>query len=73
MLGTVTNWTVGSLDFPLSALCADKFEEHVKQLRLDESGIRVAAYLTDRPPRKLLESKRHDAIQIARQQLSFGE
>ena len=38
-------------------LCADKSEEHVKLLRLDESGIRVARYLTDLPPRKLLERK----------------
>lgn len=51
-------------------LCADKSEEHVKLLRLGESGIRVAAYLTDLPPRKLLENKLHQAIQIARQQLS---
>ena len=48
-------------------LCADKSDEHVKLLRLSESGIRVAAYLTELPPRKLLEGKLHDAIQIARQ------
>lgn len=51
-------------------LCADKSDEHVKLLRLSESGIRVAAYLTELPPRKLLERKLHDAIAIARQRLA---
>ena len=50
-------------------LCADKSEEHVRLLRLDESGIRVAAYLTELPPRKLLEKKLHEAILLARQRL----
>ena len=53
-------------------LCSDKSEEHVKLLRLGESGIRVAAYLTDLPPRELLENKLHEAIQIARHRLSDG-
>lgn len=47
-------------------LCADKSDEHVRLLRLNESGIRVARYLTELPPRRLLEKKLHDAIQIAR-------
>lgn len=51
-------------------LCADKSEEHVKLLRLSDAGIRVASYLTELPPRKLLERKLHDAIQIARQRLA---
>jgi predicted nuclease of restriction endonuclease-like (RecB) superfamily len=51
-------------------LCADKSEEHVKLLRLSDSGIRVASYLTELPPRKLLERKLHDAIQIARKRLA---
>jgi len=50
-------------------LCADKSEEHVTLLRLDESGIRVARYLTELPPRALLEKKLHDAIQLARQHI----
>lgn len=62
-------------DLPLGLiLCADKSEEHVTLLRLDESGIRVARYLTELPPRRLLEKKLHAAIQIARQQLeAMGE
>ena len=41
-------------------LCADKGEEQVELLQLDKSGIRVAAYLTELPPRQLLEQKLHD-------------
>jgi len=47
-------------------LCASKSEEHIKLLQLDKSGIRVAAYLTELPPRKLLEKKLHEAIVLAR-------
>ena len=56
-------------DVPLGLiLCADKSEEHVTLLRLEESGIRVARYLTELPPKHLLEKKLHAAIQIAQQQ-----
>ena len=51
-------------------LCADKSEEHVQLLRLEQSGIRVAAYLTELPPRALLERRLHEAIQLARQRLA---
>jgi predicted nuclease of restriction endonuclease-like (RecB) superfamily len=50
-------------------LCADKADEHVELLRLDQSGIRVAQYLTELPPRELLEKKLHDAIRLARTRL----
>ena len=50
-------------------LCADKSEEQVKLLQLDKSGIRVAAYLTELPPRKLLQKKLHEAILLARARL----
>ena len=57
-------------DAPLGLiLCADKSEEHVRLLRLDESGIRVARYLTELPPRRLLEQKLHDAVLLAKQTL----
>ena len=39
-------------------LCADKGDERVELLQLDRSGIRVAAYLTDLPPRQLLRRMR---------------
>ncbi len=47
-------------------LCADKSEEQIALLELSKSGIRVAQYLTQLPPRKVLEEKLHNAIQIAR-------
>lgn len=53
-------------------LCAGKSEEHIKLLRLDRGNIRVAAYMTELPPPKLMKSKLHEAVQIARQRLSAG-
>ncbi len=53
-------------------LCAGKSEEHVELLQLQESGIRVAEYLTDLPPRELLEQKLHAAILLARERLGSG-
>lgn len=50
-------------------LCADKSEEQVELLQLDKSGIRVASYLTDLPPRPLLQRKLHDAVVTARARL----
>ena len=50
-------------------LCADKSEEQIKLLQLDKGGIRVAAYLTELPPRKLLQRKLHEAIFLARARL----
>lgn len=51
-------------------LCADKSAEHVRLLRLDAAGIRVAQYLTELPPQEVLERKLHDAIRLAREQLA---
>jgi predicted nuclease of restriction endonuclease-like (RecB) superfamily len=57
-------------DSPLGLiLCAGKSDEHVELLKLDETGIHVAAYLTELPPRELLERKLHDALRIARARL----
>ena len=50
-------------------LCADKSEEQIKLLQLDKGGIRVAAYLTELPPRRLLQKKLHEAILLARARL----
>ena len=47
-------------------LCADKGDERVELLQLDRSGIRVAAYLTDLPPRQLLRRKLRDTLIAAR-------
>ena len=43
--------------------------EHVALLRLEDSGIRVAQYVTELPPRELLEKKLHHAIRAARARL----
>ena len=51
-------------------LCAGKKQETVELLELEKSGIRVAAYWTDIAPRALLEKKLHDAIVLAREQLT---
>jgi len=48
-------------------LCAGKSAEHVELLELERSGIRVAEYLTELPPRDVLERRLHQAIQAARE------
>lgn len=50
-------------------LCAGKNHEAVELLELEKSGIRVAEYLTDLPPRKVLEKKLHKAVEHARQRI----
>ena len=50
-------------------LCAGKSAEHVELLELEQSGIRVAEYMTELPPRDVLERKLHEAITLARQRL----
>jgi hypothetical protein len=54
-------------------LCAGKSDEHVALLRLEQSGIRVAQYMTELPERALLERKLHEAIAIARRRLAARE
>lgn len=48
-------------------LCADKDQEDVEYLELNASGIHVAQYLTQLPPRKILEKKLRKAIDIAQE------
>lgn len=50
-------------------LCAGKNEEHVELLRLKESNIRVADYMTTLPDSKILSTKLVQAIQRAKQRL----
>jgi len=50
-------------------LCAGKSTEHIELLRLQESGIRVAEYMTELPPRKILEKKLRQAIVLAKERL----
>jgi predicted nuclease of restriction endonuclease-like (RecB) superfamily len=48
-------------------LCAGKSDEHVELLQIERSGIRVAEYLTELPPRKVLERRLHEALRSAQE------
>lgn len=50
-------------------LCAEKSNETVELLELDQSGIQVAQYLTQLPSKEILEEKLHLAIQRAKNRL----
>jgi predicted nuclease of restriction endonuclease-like (RecB) superfamily len=50
-------------------LCEDKGDEQVELLQLDQSGIRVATYLTDLPSKTVLQKKLRAAAELARQRL----
>jgi predicted nuclease of restriction endonuclease-like (RecB) superfamily len=54
-------------------LCAGKSAEHVELLQLEKTGIRVAEYLTELPPRAVLEKKLHQAILVARERLALKD
>ncbi len=47
-------------------LCAGKKAETVEYLDLGRSGVHVAEYLTELPPRNVLQRKLHEAIRLAR-------
>lgn len=48
-------------------LCAGKSEEHVELLEVKRSGIRVAQYLTELPPRDALRERLHRMVYAARE------
>jgi predicted nuclease of restriction endonuclease-like (RecB) superfamily len=48
-------------------LCGGKNKEHIELLELDKSGIHVAQYLTELPPKDILEARLHSVIKLARQ------
>jgi len=50
-------------------LCAEKSYESMELLQLDKSGIHVAQYLTELPPKEIFEKKLQDAIAKAKFQL----
>jgi predicted nuclease of restriction endonuclease-like (RecB) superfamily len=50
-------------------LCAGKKRETVEYLDLGRSGIHVAEYLTELPPREVLRARFHQAISTARSRL----
>ena len=50
-------------------LCESAGEEQVELLQLAESGIRVATYLTELPPKAILEQRLRAAAELARARL----
>jgi predicted nuclease of restriction endonuclease-like (RecB) superfamily len=48
-------------------LCAGKDHEDVEYMELDQAGIHVSEYLTELPPKSVLEAKLHKAIANAKQ------
>jgi len=50
-------------------LCADKNQEQIELLELDQGTVRVASDLTQLPPRALLERKLSEAIERARERV----
>ena len=53
-------------------LCESAGEEQVELMQLGASGIRVATYLTELPPKALLEEKLRAAAELARSRLKEG-
>ncbi len=49
-----------------TGICAEKNEQVIELLELDEGSIRVASYLTELLPKALLERKLLDSIRLAR-------
>lgn len=50
-------------------LCSGKKQEQIELLELDASGIHVAEYLTELPPKAVLQQKLHEAIAVSRARL----
>ena len=48
-------------------LCTGKSERHVELLELEKTGIRVADYMIELPPKELLEKKLLNVVEIARE------
>ena len=52
-------------------LCSEGKKEQIELLQLDNSGIRVAEYLTGLPPKHLLTQRLRDAVSLAREKLQM--
>jgi len=50
-------------------LCSSKNHEDVELVRLSRRGIQISEYMTQLPPRHLLEKKLHDAVRLARERV----
>ena len=65
----VEHWGTPALQGRGLILCAGKNEEHVELLEMGRSNIRVASYMTELPPKKVLEAKFRLAIEAARNRM----
>ena len=54
-------------------LCAEKSQEHIELLQLDQTGIHVAQYLTQLPPREIFEARLRKAIEVAQKRHEKGQ
>ncbi len=54
-------------------LCGSKDYEEIELLCLEDSSIRVAEYMTELPPREVLEKKLHQMIEFAQQSLLISK
>lgn len=52
-------------------LCAEGSQEQIELLQLEKSGIRVAEYLVELPPKELLQKKLHKVIELERNRLKI--
>ena len=61
-------------DEPLGLiLCAEKSDERIELFELAKRGIRVGEYLTELPPKKMLEQKLHEAVRLAQARLQVAK
>lgn len=51
-------------------LCAEKSDERIEVFELAARGIRVAEYLTELPPKNVLEHKLHNVVRLAQARLA---
>lgn len=54
-------------------LCAEGSKEQIELLQLDKSGIRIAEYLVELPPKELLQKKLHKVIELERKRFNIKE
>jgi len=54
-------------------LCAEKSDERIEVFELANRGIRVSEYLTELPPKRILQQKLHDAVQLAQARLQTAD
>jgi len=52
-------------------LCAEGSKEQIELLQLEESGIRVAEYLVELPPKELLQRKLHKVIELEKKRFKL--